>query len=191
MRSHHLSFSHIIFQEGRAMSAKTLLTLEQFEHLPDTEGAFELDEGELIPMTMARLRHSRIRDRVARRLTEHAEPRGAGEVCIELDFQLSPDTVRRPDVALLSAEQVAHLDPDEVVVGAPILAIEIVSPNDSAQELSRKVELFLAAGTKRVWVFYPKTREVHCFSPGGNCRILRGDEVLKDDELLPGFSIKG
>ena len=171
------------------MPAKTLLTVEEFEHLPDSVGAFELDEGELIPMTMARLRHNRIRDRAARELTGYVEPRHAGEVCTELDFQLSPGTVRRPDVALLSAEQVKRLDPDEVIVGAPILAIEVVSPNDSAQELSRKVEQFLAAGTKRIWVFYPKTREVHCFSPDGTCRILRGNNVLKDDDLLPGFSI--
>jgi len=48
------------------MGTKTLLTLEQFDQLPEEEGVrYELDEGELIVMPTARPRHNLVRDNIA------------------------------------------------------------------------------------------------------------------------------
>ena len=52
------------------MGTKTLLTLEQFDQLPEEEGAhYELDEGELIAMPTARPRHNLVWDNIADPLT--------------------------------------------------------------------------------------------------------------------------
>ena len=49
--------------------------------------------------------HNRIRDEIGFRLRELVRLRKLGEVTIETDFQLSEDTVRRPDVAFISCRQ--------------------------------------------------------------------------------------
>ncbi len=171
------------------MGTKTLVTLEQFEQLPVQEGILrELDEGELIVMSPGRPRHNRVRERIAHRLIHVVEERGLGEIFVETEFQLSPDTVRIPDVALVTADRVKQIDPDRPIEGAPALAIEVVSPTDLAEDLARKVDQYLAAGTQAVWVLYPKVREVHTYQLGGISAILGDRDLLEDPKLVPGFS---
>src|SRR5437016_9983142 len=116
------------------MGAKTLLTREQFDQLPEEEGVYyELDEGELIVMSPARPRHNQVRDNVADPLRRFVRERGLGEVFTETDFRLSQDTVRIPDVAFVTADRMKQLDLDRRIEGAPTLAIEVVSPTDLAE----------------------------------------------------------
>jgi len=103
------------------------------------------------------------------------------------------DTVRFPDVSYIDHDRLAKTDPDSYIQGAPALAIEVVSPSDTAQELARKIAQYLEAGAAIVWVAYPETREVHVFYPRpGNpsereARILTEGETLTAPDLLPGW----
>ena len=84
-------------------------------------------------------------------------------VVIETGFVLHEDSWRKLDAAVVSAAalQIARRNPDHPMEGAPELAIEIASPSDSSTSIGRKVDHFLAAGSKAVWVFYPETKQVH------------------------------
>ncbi len=69
--------------------------------------------------------------------------------------------------------------------------IEIVSKNDPADDLNLKVSQYLAAGTKAVWLFYPKTRLAYRHLPGKlepEVRSAEAGHAFDDPELLPGFS---
>jgi Uma2 family endonuclease len=68
------------------------------------------------------------------------------------------------------------------------LAVEIVSPSETADEVRAKVRDFLAAGTPLVWTIYPRTREVIVHTPDGLARTCSGEDVLADPDVLPGFS---
>jgi Uma2 family endonuclease len=172
------------------MGTQTLLTLEQFDQLPVVEGVlYELDEGEAITMTEPMPRHNFARDNIADFLRAFAHPRKLGRVCVETGYQLSPETVRIPDVSFVPARRLRDLDPDRRIHGAPALAVEVVSPTDLAQNLARKVEQYLAAGAHEVWVVYPLLREVHVFRGGGVASVLGPDDVLETPELSPGFSV--
>jgi Uma2 family endonuclease len=172
------------------MATKTLLTIEQFDQLPITEGIlYELNEGELVTMTEPMPRHNWVRDNVARLLGNFVEERKLGRVFLETGYQLSPETVRIPDVSFVPADQMRELDLDKRIQGAPALAIEVVSPTDLAEELTQKVKQYLAAGCKAVWVFYPKAREVQAFHAGGESFVRREPEMLEEPDVLPGFSL--
>jgi Uma2 family endonuclease len=172
------------------MATKTLLTIEQFDELPVKEGIlYELNEGELITMTEPMPRHNRVRDRVARLAGNFVEERKLGEVFVETGYQLTPETVRIPDVSFVPADRIREVDPDKRIQGAPALAVEVVSPTDLAEELTQKVKQYLAAGVKVVWVFYPKTREVQVFRADGGSFVRHEPETLEEPDLLPGFSL--
>jgi Uma2 family endonuclease len=172
------------------MATKTLLTIEQFDRLPDRDDVlYELDEGELLTMSRPLPRHNLVRESATCHIGNFVENRHLGRILVETEFVLSEDTVRIPDVAFLTSVQMSQIDPDRRIRAAPTLAIEVVSPNDRAEELARKVDQYLAAGSKAVWVVYPKAREVHIFRSSG-VQVLRGtDAVLEDQEILPGFSL--
>jgi Uma2 family endonuclease len=172
------------------MGTQTLLTLEQFDQLPIVEGVrYELDEGELATMTEPMPRHNVVRDNVAAALRDFIRPLKLGRVFAETGYQLSPETVRIPDVSFVPAERMRTVDLDRRIAGAPALAVEVVSPTDLAQELARKVDQYLDAGVRVVWVVYPYTREVHVFREGGAASVLGPDDILKAPELLPGLAV--
>jgi Uma2 family endonuclease len=73
---------------------------------------------------------------------------------------------------------------------APDLMFEVVSPSDTAEELDQKVEAFLAAGTRLVWVVYPETRTIKVFRPGSQATRLTLADELSGEDVLPGFTCK-
>jgi Uma2 family endonuclease len=172
------------------MATKTLLTIEQFDQLPLREGIlYELNEGEVVTMTEPRPRHNWVRDNIARLMGNFVEEKKLGRVFLETGYQLTPETVRIPDVSFVPADRMGEIDLDNRIQGAPALAIEVVSPNDLAQELTQKVKQYLAAGTRSVWVVYPKIREAHVFRADGGSFVRHEHEALDDHDLLPGFSL--
>ena len=172
------------------MATKTLLTIEQFDDLPVKEGVlYELNEGELVTVTEPMPRHNWVRDAVARLMGNFVEESKLGKVFLETGYQLTPETVRIPDVSFLPADRMRDVDLDRRIQGPPALAIEVVSPTDLAQELTQKVKQYLAAGVKAVWVFYPMTREVQVFRADGTVFIRREPDLLEEPDLLPGFSL--
>jgi Uma2 family endonuclease len=101
-----------------------------------------------------------------------------------------PDTVRAPDASFVSTERIsgaARRGP--YVVGAPDLAVEVVSPGDSRQEVAEKVGEYLAAGARAVWVIEPRRRSVTTHLPDREPVTLGLGETLDGGDLLPGFRL--
>jgi Uma2 family endonuclease len=171
------------------MATKTLLTLEQFERLPDDGLRHELDEGELITMPPTFGLHGKVLIVTSSLLFNFVRPRSLGLVVSDVGFQLSANTLRAPDIAFIKADRALTLDLERRFVGAPDLAIEIISPSETAADIAHKVRQYLHAGAI-VWVLYPKDRSVHAFDSAKNVRILEGDDLLDAPALLPGFSVR-
>ncbi len=172
------------------MATKTLLSIKEFEQLPDDGRLTELDEGELVTMAPASGMHGRIEIRIVWVLRRFLEEHAIGELLSsDTGFVLSrdPDVVRCPDASFLRTEKVRTIPEEGFVEGAPDLAVEIVSPSDSATALARKVRQYLEAGTHTVWVVHRKTREVHVYEQGST-RFLTSEQTLDAPELLHGFS---
>ena len=170
------------------MGTTTRLTFEEFLKLPEREGTiYELDEGELLMEASPAARHNLARQRIAMKLMLFVESKNLGMVLEEMDFRLAPDTVRNPDVAFVNSEHVKNIDLDRSPIdGAPALAVEVVSPSNSAQDIMKKTQQYLQAGCRLVWIVYPTLRLVEIHSQSGS-RQIREPEPLKAEDLLPGF----
>ena len=175
------------------MGAKTLLTVEHLERLPETcDVSYELDQGELVEVSSASYLHNRIRDRVLHLLMAHVDARkDPSAIVAEQWFRLSEDTVRAPDVALIAPSQLALLEPERRIQPfSPALAIEITSPSNTFDELARKTQQYLDAGTHAVWIFVTAMRQIHIHSASAHPVILAAEDLLEDAALLPGFSAR-
>ena len=172
------------------MAAKTLMTLEEFERLSSDDGVlYELDEGEPVSMTFHMPKHARVQRTLLFELDAFLKKSLLGEVLADTGYLLSadPPTLRGPDVGFVRAGR--KIDPNARIQGAPDLAVEIVSPSDTASGLMRKVQQYLSSGARTVWVVYPDSAHVHVFETGGASRVLNRDDVLTEPDLLPGFSV--
>lgn len=175
-----------------ATIAAAPLTLAEFSQLPRNGERHEMNAGELIRMPPAKSLHSRIARTLFKLLETALESSRRSEAFAEAGYVLSrsPLTIRQPDVSVLSKERIRSTGADDYFEGAPELAVEIVSPSDSAEDLQIKVDQYLATGAKQVWILYPKTRTVHVFGEDGSMAALDETQTLTGGELLPQFSAK-
>jgi Uma2 family endonuclease len=152
---------------------------------------YDLLKGELIRVSPAGFRYGRLAVEIARRLGNFlAEHAGLGVVVgAETGFRLSrhPDTVLGPDAAVVlahrlpsPAEQIGYLEL------APDLVVEIVSPSDRWTTVSGKVDAYLAAGVRLVWVIEPGRRAVRVYTSEGAERWLLAEvgDVLGGEPVL-------
>jgi Uma2 family endonuclease len=113
-----------------------------------------------------------------------AFPEGTSFQC----FPDDPDKVRRADVSFIRFGRLPKEQPPEGHIRlAPDLAVEVVSPNDLAYDVDSKVEDYLQAGVRLVWVVNPVARTVRVHRPDGPGATLRADDELTGGEVLPGF----
>lgn len=172
---------------------KTIMTAEDLWHMPHDGYRYELVKGELIRMSPTGGEHGDIAGELTVHLRTYVKPRQLGKVLVDSGFCLEccPDTVRGPDIAFVSA---AHIPPGGLpkgfISGAPDLAIEIVSPNETAAEIQAKVQDYLTHGTRLVWVIEPGTRTALVYRSDGSARLLRAEDTLEGEDVVPGFAVK-
>jgi Uma2 family endonuclease len=167
-----------------------ITTAEQLLAATDL-GRCELVRGELVMMSPAGFRHSRIALRIGSILMEYAERHGLGTVTnADCGFYIAsnPDTVRAPDAAFVRAERIPAVEPVGFFRGAPDLAVEVLSPDDRKREVLAKVQEWLAAGCQVVWVVDPDKETVAVYSSSGAEHFQQSD-TLSGRDVLPGFSL--
>jgi Uma2 family endonuclease len=127
-------------------------------------------------------------------LTPFARTHRLGKTLGETVFRIdqTKDLQRRPDVAFIShARWPFHRRAPAVSVWdmVPDLAIEVVSPSNSADALQQKTHDYFAAGVRQVWVVYPKQKEVYVYTSLKQIQVLQVGEELDGGDLLPGFRL--
>ncbi len=177
------------------------LTLEGFMQRYSDEGPFELIDGAFIPVTAQILNSGDIAGLLYRRLATYGETYQCGKAYIEIPFVLVYQAnwvkgSRVPDVMFVTTEHITQLaanDPDwrqKPLVGAPILAVEVVSPTDLMTHVNRKVRLYLEDGVQLVWVVEPDEKSVTIYTPNTKqFTRLTIEDTLSGGDILPNFAL--
>jgi len=174
------------------VSTTTRYTAADLWRWPEDGLRHELVRGEVVSMVPPGVEHGLLAATLAERLKGHVRTCRLGWVLTETGYILSrdPDTVRAPDVSFLAAARVPRGSvPCGFAEGAPDLAVEVVSPSDRHSEVQERVQDYLRAGARQVWVIEPRTRSVTVYAPDGTAQVLREEDTLTGGDLLPGFAL--
>jgi Uma2 family endonuclease len=173
---------------------RKLMTAEELWALPNDGMRHELVDGELRTMSPTGLEHGGYEARVVFNLQLALRGRGVGSVFAgEVGFRLSrdPDTVRGADVAFVRTERLPVGDAAKrYFEGAPDLAVEIVSPGDTASEVEEKVRDWLRFGTLAVWVIYPSRPSLVAHMPDGSSRHHGPEDEVDGGQAVPGVRLR-
>lgn len=181
--------------------AKKLATTADLLAQPDDGVERWLVNGTVqeVGMTIRNKHHTRTESQVGHLLRTWLEgqpaPRGAvhsGEVGVVL--RDDPELTVGVDVVYLNTEQAERneaVDDDETtILLAPItLAVEVLSPSDTVENIHRELGWFATTGVPQVWVIDPHLRTVTVHRPA-HPPVLHNDQQEIDGGVeLPGFRV--
>jgi Uma2 family endonuclease len=161
---------------------------------PSDRDNYEIVDGVKVELPPMSADSQALAFRLAWHLTTHGIKQNVGEAYTEVLFKLPlpVDRNRKPDAAFVPYSRWARHRPipstNEWDV-LPDLFVEVVSPNDLAEEIEIKVDEYLQAGARLVWVVYPRQKRVYVYESPQQVRRLARTDTLSGDPVLPGFRL--
>ena len=168
--------------EGQRMS------LEEFLALPEEKPALEFRDGVISQKMAARPVHGAIQSFLVEVINQHARPRRLGIGFSETRFA-TDNWSPVPDVAFYRRESLTVRRAPADFTAAPDLAIEILSPGQSVNDLLQKSLDFLDRGTRVAVVVSPPDETVLILRRGETLVLLKGDASIDLDDVLPGLRL--
>jgi Uma2 family endonuclease len=150
----------------------------------------ELVDGTLVEKPMG-YRESMIAGALIAFIRAFVIPRNLGIVTGESGMmKLFAGLVRIPDVAFASWDRLpgGKVPSEPVPLLAPDLAVEILSPSNTAQEMSRKRGEYFDAGVRLVWIIDLDDRTASVYTAADQTPVVIGEsQSLGGGDVLPGF----
>jgi Uma2 family endonuclease len=176
-----------------SLATPKLLTAAEFAQLPEpADGSRqELVKGVIETMPPPRFEHGFIAGNAYFAIRSYLQSQRLGRATTGSGAQTEsdPDTVRGPDVAYWSFERLPAGVPIETYPAvAPDLVVEVLSPGEAYGRIQQKISEYLAAGVRLVWVIDPQSKTVSVHRPASSVHVVRENEALFGEDVLPGFS---
>jgi Uma2 family endonuclease len=176
------------------MNPALLETVRKIER-DDENPYFEIINGRIVMQRQKTVGASVLASRLAFELSRRGGANEAGYVVIRALFQLAkrPDLMRRPEVAFVSFERWPRsrkmsMDAIEWDV-IPNLAVDIINPDDRAEETEARVADYFASGVELSWVLDPSHSEVRVSHSLSQVIVLSKNGTLDGGKVLPGFQL--
>ncbi len=166
------------------------ITADELFRMPDDGYKYELVAGRLVKMSPPGSMHGAMAMRLGAAIVAYVDEQRLGVVFVETGFKLAsnPDTVRGPDVSFVAR---ARIPPEGIPkaywAGAPDLAVEVLSPDDTRSEIEEKIDDYLGSGVKQVWYVDPSKHRLLIYRPDVPPETLTEADTLDGGALLPGF----
>ena len=174
------------------MVATHQYTVEEVETAP-LEGHWELIDGELVEMTPAGFESSSLGHRIGRIVGNFVDAHRLGRMSgADGGYVLFPDrdTIRIPDVAFVREERLPPAEERTRFLRlAPDLAVEVLSPSDSASEVVIKLEMYREAAVPLIWLVDPEKATITVIAAGQPGEVLKRGDMLDGGDVLPGFRV--
>jgi Uma2 family endonuclease len=129
----------------------------------------EYDDGEIMERNVGEFEHSYIQTLLATIFTNNTDLwRVFG--LTEQRMRIAPRKYRIPDICVLRV----GLPREKILTHPPLIAIEIMSPEDSVSRTPAKAAEYLEFGIEHVWVIDPTARVTYRGSSSGLERVPSG-----------------
>lgn len=165
-------------------------TDEEFMALPDNGDRYEIVDGELKIVGNSGMQHGYIASFLGGKLVIHAHDRKLGIVCdSSTAFKMNSGNKRSPDISFVSKDRLKGLKklPKGFFDGAPDLAVKVISPSNTFEEIHQKLVEYFESGSRIVWVINPDEESVVVYRGVTPDRLLKKTDFLEGEEVVEGF----
>jgi Uma2 family endonuclease len=154
---------------------------------------YEVVNGRRVEVPPMGAQESSIANLLARYIWRSLGDDPPGHVVVEMLFALAAGGLfqRRPDLAYVSFERWPQrvVPPGNAWEVVPNLAVEVVSPTNTALEIQDKIDDYFNHGVGQVWIIYPPHRRIHVYEGIKTIHVLDASDVLEGGSILPEFRL--
>jgi Uma2 family endonuclease len=164
------------------------LSLEAFLALPETKPASEYISGRMIQKPMPKARHSRLQSKLTDAINAVVEKQKIAYAFPELRCTFGGRSIV-PNIAILRWQNIrfdSHGEPVDDVLIAPDWTIEILSPDQSPNQVTGNILHCLQQGCQLGWLIDPSDRSVLVLQPKQQPEIRYEQDSLL---VLDGISL--
>ena len=167
---------------------KPEITLEKFLNLPETKPYSEYIDGKIEQKNMPQGQHSALQGRLFTAINEVILPQKLGHAFPELRCTFGGLSLV-PDLSVFTWDRIPRNEKGKIANRFEIYpnwVIEILSPEQSANKVIRKIMFCLNQETQLGWLIDPEDESVMIFKPHLFPEIKVGEEILP---VLDHFSV--
>jgi Uma2 family endonuclease len=135
------------------------ITYEEFLTLPNDGRRYELIDGDLFMFASPSLVHQYLFLELLALFRETVMLTGLGSVWATMDVKFPGDNVVQPDIAVILNDRQSILTGRQII-GAPNIAIEILSLSTRAHDRTTKARLYAENGVPEYWLVDPFTETI-------------------------------
>lgn len=172
---------------------KKVWTDETFMALPDDGHHYEVVNGELIDMGNSGALHGNVCSTLMILLGGYIRIHKLGAMFdSSTAFKMKSGNKRSPDIAFFARERLEGLTelPTGFLDGAPDLAVEVLSPGNTVEEIDDKITEYFDNGARLVWILSPTQHYVLVYrSAQEPDRLLKSVDSLDGEDVIPGFTL--
>jgi Uma2 family endonuclease len=171
---------------------KKVWTDEEFMALPDDGHRYEIINGELIDMGNSGALHGYVCSTLMILLGGYVRIQKLGAMFdSSTAFKMKNGDRRSPDISFFAKERLQGLTelPTGFLEGAPDLAVEVLSPGNTVEEIHDKLVEYFENGTRLAWIIHPSEHYVLVYRCAQEPdRLLKSVDSLDGEEVIPGFT---
>lgn len=172
--------------------SRRVWTEAELQSLPENGYIHEIVDGELVMSPKNDPFHGDICTQLTAALLTFARKGRLGAVWdSSTGFWMKNRNCRAPDISFLSRQRLKaagfRRSTRRFFPGAPDLAVEILSPNNTRREIDERLKDFFDSGTRLVWIIDPAAERVEICRSLTERRLVGKGGFLDGEELLPGF----
>lgn len=179
--------------EHENLVQKKVWTDAEFMALRREGHRYEIVNGELIDMGNSGAKHGNICSILMILIGSYVLTHKLGSMFdSSTAFKFKNGNKRSPDISFVAKERLQGLEelPTGFLDGAPDLAVEVLSPNNTIEEIDTKVAEYFENGARLVWVINAVQNYVLVYRSGQEPeRLLKSSDVLDGEEIIPGFTL--
>ena len=173
--------------------AQKVWTDAAFMVLPDDGHRYEIVNGNLIDKVNSGALHGYVCSLLLAALIGYVLPKKLGVVLnSSTAFKMKNSNRRSPDIAFFAKERLQGMTelPSGFLDGAPDLAVEVLSPGNTVEEIEDKIAEYFANGAQLVWVISPTQHYVlvYRFAQEPD-RLLKSADSLDGEAVISGFTL--
>jgi len=169
-----------------------ILSDEQFMSLTENDNCYEYIDGELVIVANSGVEHGYLALTLGYFLTGFVRTHKLGITCdSSTAFKMKTGNKRSPDLGFIAKERLEGLKrlPKGFFEGAPDLAIEIISPNNTFEEIHNKLVEYFENGTRLVWILLPDEECALVYNKPKPSKLLQLEDSLDGENVIPNFNL--